>query len=178
MIKKILTLMITSLLLVSCGSKQGKQASSDNSAERHAVKVEFASLIENPADYVDKNIEIQGKVVHVCMHSGKKMFIVGDDPDTRLFISAGEDTPKFPLDLVGSNVSVEGKIEKIVTADKPAAGNMTASLETKASENSQGENTASAAAETGEDCATEAAVAKQTALGDLMMIYNKHVVVK
>ncbi|MBN1108369.1 MAG: hypothetical protein JXR66_00190 [Bacteroidales bacterium] len=173
-----ITLAITGILFSSCGSRQSKDVSDDITTDNQSVKVEFASLIENPSEYVDKNIEVEGKVVHVCMHTGKKMFIVGDDPDTRLFISAGENAAKFPVELVGSSVTVEGRLEKIVTADKPGEGTMVAGLEKAASSDSAaGENTTKKA-ESGEDCATEAAVAGQAALSDLMMIYNKHVVVK
>ena len=38
----------------------------------------------------------------------KKMFIVGENPDVRLFIAAGENMPKFPMELLGSEVIVEG----------------------------------------------------------------------
>ena len=176
MIRLLLTLAITGFLFSSCGSRQGSDVSENKTDDSQAIKVEFASLIENPSEYVDKNIEVKGKVVHVCMHTGKKMFIVGDDPDTRLFITAGENVPKFPVELVGSGVNVEGRLEKIVTADKPSEGTMAAGLENAASAVPAGESAAKA--ESGEECATEAAVAKQAALSDLMMVYNKHVVVK
>ncbi len=177
MIRKFFPIMFAALLLSSCGTKSGKEVSS---ADEKAVKVEFASLVANPADYVDKNIEVEGKVVHVCLHTGKKMFIVGEDPDIRLFISAGENTPKFPVELVGSQVTVQGHIEKVVTADKPAEGTMVASLEVAANTDSlkkEGPGVAGTT-KTAEECATEAAVAQQSSLADLMMIYNKHEVVK
>ena len=40
--------------------------------QEHATKVEFASLIENPDNYVGKNIIVEGKVVHVCTETGKE----------------------------------------------------------------------------------------------------------
>lgn len=177
MSKRFLPLMIAALLLASCGSKSGKEASK---ADENAVKVEFASLVANPYDYVDKNISVEGKVVHVCMHTGKKMFIVGENPDIRLFISAGENAPKFPTELVGSQITVEGHLEKVVTADKPAEGTMTASLEVAANSDTTKKAEAAVAGtpKAEADCATEAAVSQQSSLGDLMMIYNKHEVVK
>lgn len=167
MIRKIIPVIIVALITVSCGSRTGKE----QAAESGAIKVEFASLAANPSDYIDKDVVVEGKVVHVCAHTGKKMFIVGEDPDTRLFISAGENMPKFPMELLGSTVSVEGHIEQVVTADKPAEKPMVASLEEAAAP-------ASDSAKAGPECETEAAVAKQTSLGNLMMVYNKHEVVK
>jgi len=177
MIKRFFPFMVAALLLASCGRKSGKDVSK---ADQKAVKIEFASLVANPSEYVDKNISVEGKVVHVCMHTGKKMFIVGEDPDIRLFISAGENVPKFPTELVGSQITVEGHLEKVVTADKPGEGTMTASLEAAASNDTakKAETTAASTPVTAEECATEAAVARQSSLADLMMIYNKHEVVK
>ena len=177
MIKKILPIVFAVLIFSACGNKSGKEAANKTSEEAEAVKVEFASLVSNPSDYVDKNISVEGKVVHVCMHTGKKMFIVGEDPDIRLFITAGENVPKFPLELVGSQITVEGHLERVITASTPVEGTMVASLEAAAGNDSLKKEAADAA-KTGEACETEAAVAQQSALGDLMMVYNKHEVVK
>ena len=46
--------------------------------QKKVSRVEFASLIANPENYVGKNIIVEGKVVHVCTETGKKMFIVGE----------------------------------------------------------------------------------------------------
>jgi hypothetical protein len=190
MIKRIIPIVIAALLVTSCGNKSGKEISAGDKA----VKVEFASLVSNPADYIDKNIVVEGKVVHVCRETGKKLFIVGENPDVRLYISAGENMPKFPLELLGNNISVEGRLERVVTADKPAEETMVASLETAACCDSAKQTAMGCAAtcdsskmvitaeagsaKTAAECETEAALAKQTVLGDLMMIYNKHEVVK
>ena len=80
------------------------------------VKVEFASLISDPSEYVGKNISVEGKVVHVCTHSGKKLFITGENPDVRLYIQAGEEMPKFPMELLGSEIVVEGTLTQPVAA--------------------------------------------------------------
>lgn len=186
MIKRIIPIVIATLLLSSCGNKSGKEVSSAD----NAVKVEFASLVSNPADYIDKNIVVEGKVVHVCRETGKKLFIVGENPDVRLYISAGENMAKFPMELLGATISVEGKIERVVTAAKPAEETMVASMETAACCDSakkmdmacaascDSAKMEAAATAKGPECETEAALAKQTVLGDLMMIYNKHEIVK
>jgi hypothetical protein len=175
MIKRIIPIVIAALLVSSCGNKKGKEISAGDKA----VKVEFASLVSNPADYIDKNISVEGKVVHVCRVTGKKLFIVGENPDVRLFISAGENMPKFPMELLGSTVSVEGRLERIVTANKPSEEKMVASLEVAASnDTTKKEGTATADPAAAAECETEVAVAQQSSLGDLMMVYNKHEVVK
>jgi hypothetical protein len=176
MIKRIFPIaVIAAMLFSSCGNKSGKEVS------EKAVNVQFAALVENPANYIDKNIVVEGKVVHVCKETGKKLFIVGENPDIRLFISAGENTPKFPMELLGSNISVEGRIERVVTADKPAETAMVASMETAACCDSAKKAQMACgtdSAKTGAECETETALAKQTVLADLMMVYNKHTLVK
>ena len=164
MIKKLFSFSVIAFLLISCGTG-GNREVSQNNGEQGPVKVEFASLIDNPSEYVGKNISVEGKVVHVCMHSGKKLFITGDNPDIRLYIQAGEEMPKFPTELLGSIVKVEGKLTQ------PAA----ASVETH-----HGDHASSAEhAEAGTDvCETEKALASQTALADLMMVYSKHTIIK
>ena len=155
MIKKLFAFSVIALVMISCGTGGNKEAA-QTSQDQGAVRVEFASLIANPSEYVGKDISVEGKVVHVCMHSGKKLFITGDNPDVRLYIQAGEEMPKFPTELLGSEVIVEGKLTL------PAAG---------AGETHEVE----AGADT---CETEKALASQTALADMMMLYAKHTVVK
>jgi hypothetical protein len=171
MIRKILTLAITVLIVSSCGSKTGSDK---------AVKVEFASLIENPSNYIDKNIKVEGKVVMICPHSGKEMFIVGKDPAIMLKIASGENSPKFPPELMGSTISVEGRLEKANGAEKPSEEASDTTMQ-KASCCGDSAKMAMENADTTKKaavCETEAALAKQSSLSDLMMIYNKHEVVK
>ena len=110
MIKKTRTLLFAAALLASCGSTDKKETASKTDEQSGAVKVEFASLVENPENYIGKEISVEGKVVHVCMQSGKKLFITGENPDILLYVQAGEDMPKFPTELLGSEIVVEGTL--------------------------------------------------------------------
>jgi hypothetical protein len=176
MVKKIFTFVIVALIVASCGNKTNKGVSEKTPGNEPAVNVQFASLIENPGNYIDKNIIVEGKVVHVCPHTGKKMFIVGDNPDLMLYVSADENTPKFPMELLGSKISVEGRIAQAVTAEKPVKEAINPGMGTAACADSMA--CADSTKMTGAACETETALAKQPALADLMMIYNKHTVVK
>lgn len=145
-------------LLVSCGNTTEDKTTAEGktSEEQPATKAEvtFANLTENPDNYTGKEITVEGKVVHVCMHSGKKMYIVGEDPDIRLFISAGEDVPKFPTELLGSEIKVTGILEKLETGG---------AMEKEAD------------SEEGEACETEEAIAKQPVLADMVLNYETHI---
>lgn len=165
MIRKIFPALFITLFLVSCGNSGKKVADSRPDSSSDAVKVEFAALINDPSAYIGKNISVEGKVVHVCTMSGKKLFLTGENPDIRLYVQAGEEMPKFPMELLGSNIVVEGKITPVSGTSMEADPAM-----------QHGEGMAkSSGADT---CETEKAMAKQTALADLMMIYNKHTLLK
>lgn len=165
MIRKLFSLLVITVLISSCGNTGKKEVSSQAEETSGTNKVEFASLIENPGDYIGKNISVEGKVVHVCTMSGKKLFITGENPDVRLYVQAGEEMPKFPMELLGSEIVVEGTLAQ-VEATMPAEG--TGMQEGKGIETAPGADT----------CETAKALAAQPALSDLMMIYNKHTLVK
>jgi len=166
MLKRFIYFVTVAAILSSCGNTGNKEAASTTEGTETTAKVEFASLIENPDNYVGKNIVVEGKVVHVCTHSGKKLFIVGDNPDVRLYIQAGESMPKFPMELLGSTVVVEG------TLTKPA-GTAMASAEMPAGEGMKaGEGAGNTMAK--DTCETAKALAVQTSLADVVMEYKSH----
>ncbi len=154
MIKKVLALTVVAVFIAACGNNATNNTTVSDNPE--AAEVTFASLTENPGDYVGKEITVEGKVVHVCMNSGKKMYIVGEDPDIRLFISAGDNVTKFPTDLLGSVIKVTGVFQKV------EAG---AEMEKEHEDSVEGEA-----------CETEEAMAKQTVLADMMLSYKEHTV--
>jgi hypothetical protein len=167
MIRRFLSLAMVSAILLSCGNSGNKAVSSKTAVSDVADKIEFASLIANPDSYVGKNISVEGKVVHVCTETGKKMYIVGENPDIRLYVAAGENIPKFPMELLGSNVTVEGMITKVA--------------ETAIAQNeSMEKNKCAMACAEGEakkmKCETETEHAKQPSLANIIMQYKNHTI--
>lgn len=171
MIRKFISFAAVVLIISSCGSTGKKEASSKTDGVTEAEKVEFASLATNPTDYLGKKISVEGKVVHVCTHSGKKLFITGDNPDIMLYVQAGEEMPKFPMELLGSKIVVEGTLTKATAMAMEEGEGMQ-----KGEGMHEGEKfTEAAGADT---CVTEKALVSQPVLSDLMMVYNKHTLVK
>ena len=84
-----------------------------------AVTSEITEVVkpENFQEYAAKNVgkevEVSGMVVHVCKHGGKKMFLIGEDPEKRVKITVSEKVSVFEPELEGSVVSVKGIIEPI-----------------------------------------------------------------
>lgn len=170
MIKILLSLFTTAALLISCGN-QGKKADTAKSGTSSAAeKVTFASLTENPGNYVGKTISVEGKVVHVCTMSGKKLFITGENPDIRLYVEAGEAMPRFPVELLGNQIEVEGTITRISAAGMNEGNSMSPSA--------TDEVTPDTKAMGADTCETGKALAAQPVLSDLMMVYSRHTVLK
>ena len=113
MIKKVSIALICLFLVITAADTmaQDVKVNSGNNAEALAI---------NPSDFPDKApqlvgqvVEIEGLVIHVCKHSGKKMFIVGENPDIRVKIDASDVVSVFDPELEGSSIKVKGTISEI-----------------------------------------------------------------
>lgn len=100
MIKNLLAVVTIALLFVSCG----------NNAPEEKTILTVEQTLEQIQDLVDSTITIEGTVVHVCRHGGGKMFLVGENPESKIKIVAGDVVTMFERELEGSDVIVEGKI--------------------------------------------------------------------
>jgi len=118
MYKNLLFIMMATAFLWSCGGQ--------NTADQEQIEVqEQEVVIEEPtvvalADFKDmaesllgKEVILEGTIIHVCKHGGKKMFITADDPDVRIKITSGEENISFDTELEGSHVSVHGIVEAV-----------------------------------------------------------------
>lgn len=92
-------------LIIGCGMK------SDEATEK-VTEVTVAQALQQADQLVNKAVKLEGTVVHVCKHGGKRMFVTGDNPDERLKITAGADIGAFDVSLEGSVVEVEGVIKE------------------------------------------------------------------
>ncbi len=130
--KKIKLLFVLPLvaLVISCGNNS--QNSNGENTNTNAVAVDSTTETNDavPADVTEvtfpeltdsaalalngKVIKISGTVDHVCKHGGKRLMLVGTNPDERIRVEAG-DKPPFEADLAGSEIEVTGKlvVEKI-----------------------------------------------------------------
>jgi len=169
MIRRIFSFVIIAAVLSSCGNAGKKDVSAKADGLAAPVKVEFASLAQSPDNYIGKNIIVEGKVIHVCMETGKKLFIVGENPDISLYIAAGENISKFPMELMGKNVVVEGVITK-AGGTEPVAAEANGEMKGMAccADSSKTKMMA--------NCETEKALAGQASLANIVMEYKSHTV--
>jgi hypothetical protein len=120
--KKITFLAVISFLLLATSAVFAQ----DMKAKPTAIAAQEQSVVISPekfqdyaAENVGKEIEITGMVVHVCKHGGKKMFIIGEDPEMKVKIDASDKVSVFMPELEGSTVTVKGVIQPIVEEEIP-----------------------------------------------------------
>jgi hypothetical protein len=111
MIKK-----ITMIAAISCFLLAGISTFAQEKEVTVLTPTEFPDKAES---LQGQKVQIDGLVVHVCKHGGKKMFIVGDNPDIRVKIDASDEVTVFGADLEGSTVSVQGIIQPMAQEDVP-----------------------------------------------------------
>ena len=111
MIKKLTLLaVVTGFILTSAGIiAQDKEVTLLKPSE-------FPSKAES---LLGQNVQIEGLVVHVCKHGGKKMYIVGDDPEIRVKIDASDEVTVFAVELEGNTVSVMGVVQPAMEEEIP-----------------------------------------------------------
>ncbi len=110
MIKKLLGILAVAALLVSCGNKEQKK---EECCDKDIAKVTVDEVVTDMQKFVEKEIVISGTVNHVCSHGGKRMFIMGTDPDVAIKITPNEEIGVFEKELEGSHVMVTGILREL-----------------------------------------------------------------
>jgi len=113
MIKK-----LTMIVAISCFLFAGLSVLAQDKNVTVLTPSEFPDKAES---LMGQKVQIDGLVVHVCKHGGKKMFIVGDNPDIRVKVDASDEVTVFSADLEGSTVSVQGTIQPMAEEEVPEA---------------------------------------------------------
>ncbi len=111
MIKKVLGILAVTTIMFSCGNKEQKKEGA--SSDKGIALVTVDQVMVDIQAYVDKQIQIEGVVNHVCKHGGKRMFIMGEDPDVAIKITPNEEIGVFEQELVGSSVVVNGVVKEL-----------------------------------------------------------------
>lgn len=81
----------------------------------HASEVsvyKLDSLLKVADRLVDQTVTVRGFVTHTCKHSGKRCFIVGDDPNASFRVEAGGEIGGFNRELTGSELAITGIVRE------------------------------------------------------------------
>lgn len=97
MTKRILLGILALGMLVACNNQNDKATS--------VTTAEFETVAAN---LLDQTVSIEGTVMHVCKHGGKKMFLNDDN----VKIIASEKIGVFDSALEGSTVTVKGIVRE------------------------------------------------------------------
>ncbi len=114
MLKKLSLILLLSLVAVYCG---GGETAKENAAETietalAPVAISIDTFEAEAGNLVDKLVTFEGTVSHVCRHGGKRMFLLGENPDNNLKVLAGGDITAFDVALEGSDVTVNGYVRE------------------------------------------------------------------
>lgn len=107
---KILILLIVGLFAFNSCSKD--KTATDKPIEAAKVYTMTELISDNFEFKAGDKVTVEGLCVHVCAHSGKKMFIVGDDPNNKLQIFSSDVLASFDKEFEGSKVQVSGTLEE------------------------------------------------------------------
>jgi hypothetical protein len=113
MFKNLLLILVAAVFMISCGGQSTSQQ--EEVAAIEPTIVALADFADQAEALLGKEVMLEGSVIHVCQHGGKKMFITADDPDVRIKITTGEETASFDTELEGSYVKVIGIVEEMET---------------------------------------------------------------
>ena len=98
--KYILPVFILAMLVSACdnGPKAGQEA----------VAVAPSEFIEKAPELVDQLVSMEGTIVHVCKHGGKRLFL-GEE---RIKVLASNKVSVFDVALEGSDVVIDGYLRE------------------------------------------------------------------
>jgi ABC-type Fe3+-hydroxamate transport system substrate-binding protein len=108
MTKKLFVLAAMALIFAACNN-----TTSDQSQAQELAVITCEEFSTSPDKFVGQEIMIEGTAVHVCKHGGKRMFIIGEDPDERIKVTTGDEIEAFDVELEGSDISVIGIVDEL-----------------------------------------------------------------
>ncbi len=106
--KKLIFLIVIAAFVVinNTGCKNG----GDNAKDSTNLVITVDSFLIAPEQWANKDIVITGTVSHICKHSGKKLFLFGNDPEKTIKINAGGEMATFDIKYEGTDVEITGTV--------------------------------------------------------------------
>lgn len=111
-------LMIT---FTSCGNKTAEKET--ETQETSVVDINkgqsVEAILDSAASNVGKEVVIRGIVDHTCSHSGRRCFILGNDPELTMRVEAKGNIGGFNRELSGSELAIKGILrEKFISEEE------------------------------------------------------------
>ncbi len=149
MIKNFLLVSLAIGLLASCGNKpKSDESNADSSPVSTEISVEqWQDVVE---DYIGESVTIEGTIVHVCAHGGKRFFISNPAGDARIKVEMGDAEAAFSVDNEGAIVKVTAIVEEL-RVDNEYLDEWQAEIEAKIAEGEEGHHDHEAGIHEGEE---------------------------
>ena len=84
----------------------------DTKAKNDTTLLKVLTFEKQADSCINKPVIIEGTVLHLCKHGGKRMFLVDGTDSIRVEVTTGPNIPKFDDALVGSRVRVFGTLKE------------------------------------------------------------------
>ncbi|HKL38703.1 MAG TPA: hypothetical protein VJ876_07380 [Bacteroidales bacterium] len=105
MTTRILSLMLLAAALLSCSGPNGGE---DSQTSQNNPVLQVTQVTDDPVQYIDQKITIEGMVTHVCRHGGKRLHLSKAGSDEMIRVRTGENMTPFKRELEGSTIEVTG----------------------------------------------------------------------
>ncbi|MDL2222795.1 hypothetical protein LJB98_01690 [Bacteroidales bacterium OttesenSCG-928-M11] len=115
--KHLLFIVAASFLMVACSEKKTNVdtlalESKNTTTDVYTSAYTLDSLLSNADNLIDQTVTVRGSVTHTCKHSGKRCFIVGEDPNISMRVEAKGEIGGFNRELVGSELAITGVVKE------------------------------------------------------------------
>ncbi len=110
MTKRRFPLLIVILLAIVACNQGTKKA--DTNIKNDTTRLTVLTFEKQADSCIDKPVIIEGTVLHLCKHGGKRMFLVDGTDSIRVEVTTGPSIAKFDDALVGSRVRVFGTLKE------------------------------------------------------------------
>ena len=108
-LKLLLISFISANIVFAIGDDKDKYGSEITLKEKTAI----SDILNNPEDYLDKKVLVEGEVLDVCPKMGCWMEIKSDAEGEKIKVKVKDGEIIFPVEAKGHNALVEGKVYKI-----------------------------------------------------------------
>jgi hypothetical protein len=108
MYMRLFPLMFVILFSMAACNQGAKEA--ETKAKNDTTLMAVQTFLTQADSCINKPVIIEGTVLHLCKHGGKRMFLVDGTDSLRVEVTAGPEIVKFDDALVGSHVRVFGTL--------------------------------------------------------------------
>lgn len=112
--KKLIGVLMLLVGLAACNNQKKAEAEPVQEETISATVVTYStdSLMAIADQLVDQKVIVEGHVMHVCKHSGKKCFLVGDGEELLFRVESAEGFAGFDQEIIGNKIAVNGLVKK------------------------------------------------------------------